>query len=488
MGLTSAPRWKSFARAGNALGALAMVLALSGCGGGGDGSASGPTVVSPSPTPTPTPTSSTCSLSARQDWAKSVLSEWYLFPNLIDNNVRKSDYTDLQSYIDALVAPAREQNKDRGFTYLTSIEEEEEYYSSGSTAGFGMLLAFDDENRLRVKEAFENAPAYAAGMDRGTEIIAAGRTDGSLKDISEMTNTELLDAFYAGDGGKRVFKFVTSSYVSGESATYTRTVTPADYELQPLSPRYGFNVNQTSAGKIGYVHLRTFIEPAEDKLRDVFGRFKAAGVSHVIIDVRYNGGGLIDTAAKFADLFNKGRDGEVWSTLELRESKPQYNDTYYFADEPNAIDAIKVAFIGTGSSASASEMMMNGQIPWSGENVALIGGNTFGKPVGQFAFDLEDCDDRLRVVTFRTVNAEGNADYFDGIASAMPNACSSRDNLDYPLGGKLDFMKNDAAVWVISGWCAPLVTGTQSTRSVALRRVPVPERPTIAQIEIPGLF
>ena len=108
-------------------GALAMVLAVTGCGGGSGESNGTPVVVSPSPTPSssPTPTSSNCSLSARQDWARSVLSEWYLFPDLIDSDVRKSDYNDLQSYIDALVAPAYQQEKDRGWTYLTSIEEEE---------------------------------------------------------------------------------------------------------------------------------------------------------------------------------------------------------------------------------------------------------------------------------------------------------------------------------------------------------------------------
>src|SRR3546814_6883456 len=98
---------------------------LASCGGGGGGGSSAPPVtVTPTPSPTPTPTpSASCSLSSRQAFAKAVIDEWYLFPNDVAT-VNASSYGDVQSYIDALLAPARAQNKDRYFTYITSIAEE----------------------------------------------------------------------------------------------------------------------------------------------------------------------------------------------------------------------------------------------------------------------------------------------------------------------------------------------------------------------------
>ena len=107
-----------------------------------------------------------CSLSARQDWALSVLQEWYLFPELLDTSVNKANFNDLQSYLDALVAPARAQNKDRFFTYITSIEEENELINSGSNAGFGFRLIYDvSNNRVYLAEVFESGPAFPAGFD-----------------------------------------------------------------------------------------------------------------------------------------------------------------------------------------------------------------------------------------------------------------------------------------------------------------------------------
>src|SRR3546814_7758149 len=99
------------------------------------------------------------------DWSSDVCSsdlidEWYLFPNDVATNVNPASYSDVQTYIDALLEPARAQNKDRYFTYITSIAEEEAYYASGSSAGYGVRLAYDPYNELLlIAEAYEGAPA-----------------------------------------------------------------------------------------------------------------------------------------------------------------------------------------------------------------------------------------------------------------------------------------------------------------------------------------
>src|SRR3990167_8350102 len=106
---------------------LSIVLAasLASCGGGGSsGGGNFGNAPTPTPSPTPTPTTSACALSARQDFAKAVIDEWYLFPSLVDSSVNKASYSTVQGYIDALVAPARAQSRDRFFTYITSIAEE----------------------------------------------------------------------------------------------------------------------------------------------------------------------------------------------------------------------------------------------------------------------------------------------------------------------------------------------------------------------------
>ena len=69
-------------------------------------------------------------------------------------------------------APARALNKDRFFTYITSIAEENAFFNSGSSAGFGVRLSYDAASQsVVIAEAYETAPAFAAGIDRGARII-----------------------------------------------------------------------------------------------------------------------------------------------------------------------------------------------------------------------------------------------------------------------------------------------------------------------------
>ncbi len=70
-----------------------------------------------------------------------MIDEWYLFPGDVATGVNAASYSDVESYIDALVAPARALGKDRYFTYITSIAEEEAFFTSGSSAGFGVRMA-----------------------------------------------------------------------------------------------------------------------------------------------------------------------------------------------------------------------------------------------------------------------------------------------------------------------------------------------------------
>lgn len=483
--------------------ALSLVLAiqLAACGGGGSSSAPA-TSGGGGGTPTPTPTSAACSLSARQDFADNVLNEWYLFPDLLQT-VNRSSVNSLQGYLDARVAPARNLGRDRFFTFETSIAEENALINSGSSAGFGVRLSYDTANRrLFVVEAYEGTAALGAGIDRGTEITAIGTTSANLQSVSSLFASggaqAVADALGPSTAGlSRVLRFVQPG-----GATLERTVTKTDFALDPVSDRYGFSVITDGARRIGYINLRTFIiADAVPQLRTIFGQLAAQGVTEVIIDLRYNGGGLVSVAESFGDLLGKGRVGQVFSRETLRASKAAENTTRLFQTEPNAITPTKVAVITTGASASASELLANSLIPYLGSNIALVGANSFGKPVGQFGFDLAACDLRLRVVAFQTVNAAGQGEYYNGLASVFPNTCRAGDDITRPLGdpqeasvaAALDFLGGRACT-PISGTGGAIAAGSDGGQS-ARQGLNLPEReplqpakPLPVQRELPGLF
>ncbi len=485
--------------------ALSLLLSVSlvACGGGGSSSSPPLAGGGGGGTPSPTPTSSACSLRAQQDFADSVLNEWYLFPDLLAP-ANPASFSNLDDYLDARVAPARAQNRDRFFTFATSIAEENALINSGSSAGFGVRFFYDtDARRVFVQEAYENASGFAAGLDRGTEVTAVGTSSANLQSVTSLFASggaqAVVNAFGPPTAGTtRVLRFTQPG-----GAVVERSITKTEYPLDPISDRYGAIILNDGPKRVGYLNLRTFIiADAANQLRAAFGQFAAQGVTEIIIDLRYNGGGLVDVADVMGDLMGSGRVGQVWSREVLRASKSAQNSTRTFRTEPNAIAPSKVAIITTGASASASELVANSLIPYLGSNLALVGSNSFGKPVGQAGFDLAACDLRVRAVAFQTVNANGQGDYFTGLASVVPNTCRAADDTTRPFGdpreasiaAALDFLGGRACTPITAGGTASSPGGLDESQSerqdfrLPERQPLQPLRPTPAQRELPGLF
>ncbi len=473
-------------------------MLLSACGGGGSGGSSGGggTVVLPTPTPTPTPTG-TCGLAQRQAFALATLQEWYLFPTDLATSANPASFSTVDDYIDALVAPARALGKDRFFTYITSIAEENAFFSSGSSAGFGVRFAYDTmARRAFIAEAFEGAPALTAGIDRGDEITAIGDTASTLRTVTDIIAAEGTSGVTAALGPSTA-GVTRTLRVTGPSGARTVTITKADFNLTPVSNRYGAKIITDGAKQIGYLNLRTFISSADQPLRDAFLNFRNAGVTEFIIDVRYNGGGLVSTAELIGDLLGRNRTtNQVWSRTTFRSSKSANDDTRFFNPGPNSVAPVKIAFIGTRGSASASELIINSSIPYLGNNMALIGANTFGKPVGQIAIDRAACDDRIRVVAFATGNSVGQSDYYNGLASKVPNSCRAADDVAFPLGDPREASVKTAIDFLAGRSCTAISAVDSRTSSADRTGTPggtaqqllMPDNPTPAQREVPGLF
>jgi len=199
-------------------------------------------------------------------------------------------------------------------------------------------------------------------------------------------------------------------------------------------------------------------------------------------------------AETLGDLLGADKVGQQFSRTIFRDSLSSNNATRLFETRPQAIAATKIALIGTGSTASASELVGNAFIPYLGNNTALVGSNTYGKPVGQIARDKAECDDRLRVVAFRTVNAAGGGDYYNGLASVYPQTCAATDDIFDPLGS-VDEASTGAALGFLRGAACSAIgqagAAGQSQRG-QIKQVEYqairPTEPSAAQYRIPGLF
>ncbi|WP_442612652.1 S41 family peptidase [Parasphingopyxis sp.] len=482
---------------GTALSALALLAACGGGGGGGGASSAAPPPSASAPPP-PSPASSPCSVAARQQWAGAQIDEWYLFPETLPANRSPAGFATVSAYIDNLTATARSQGRDRFFTHLTSIAEENAFFQQGANAGFGIRLSYDGAGRrLFVSEAFEGAPALAAGIDRGTEILAIGTSSADLRTISQIVANGGQAALTQALGPSSAGVQRTLRVKDPVNGTRTLSVTKADFDLDPVSPRYGARVIKDGGREIGYLNLRTFIETAEPALTAAFDDFKARGITEFIIDLRYNGGGLVSTAELMGNLLARNRMNDVFARLTYRPSKSQFSSVKRISPKAESVAPTRIAFIGTGATASASELVINAFIPFLGSDLALVGSDTFGKPVGQIAEDRAQCDDRLRIVAFATENSAGNADYFDGLAGSVGASCAAGDDVGFALGDPRENSIARALDFLAGRSCQPIsatasASGTEAGQAepgqLRQRAMLTPARPSAAQFHSPGIF
>jgi C-terminal processing protease CtpA/Prc len=456
--------------------ACALLVAMAGCGGGGGGGGNDGDALA------------SCGEPALKQFVLDVTREWYLFDDLLPTSVNTADFADAEALLDYLTATARDQGKDRYFSYLTTRAAEQSMLGGGQYIGFGFLTPTNPvDDRPMILEVYESSPASDAGMQRGDEITHVNSGSGWVP-VSELLagdGTISDDLGPAEIGVQRGLRLLRDG-VTREVTLVKRTVT-----IDPVSDLYGVDIfPQPGTPGVGYLNLRTYITTADPQLRSAFAQFRALGLQDFIIDLRYNGGGLVSISELINNLLGDGLStADVQFRFVHNTRKSGENSTVRFDPTNQSVQPVRIAFLTTRLTASASEMNINSMSPWV--TVAIVGEDTYGKPVGQYAFDLPGCQDRLRLVTFKTVNSLDQGDYYDGLAASIPYACAATDTLDQPLGSTSDGMVAEAMAWLGTGTCTtPMATGLARAKTSAAefaQRFPRPRHLSAAQRWLPGL-
>ncbi len=283
-------------------------------------------------------------------------------------------------------------------------------------------------------------------------------------------NIKRGDIFYAVNGTP-----LTISNYQSLLANANYTLNLADYSSGNITPN-GLSVDLTkteltenpvfynqiiTAGthKVAYLVYNGFTANFDTQLNDAFGQIKAGGATDLVLDLRYNSGGSVLTATRLASMITGQFNGQLFAKQQWN-SKVQ---TYLEANNPgqltnnftntigngvalNSLNFIKIYILTSISSASASELVINGLQPYI--NVVLIGDKTTGKNAGSRTlydsptFTKTDVNPdhkyALQPLLFKTVNKIGYGDYQSGIE---PNVLLKEDlgnlsqlgNTDEPL-------------------------------------------------------
>lgn len=459
------------------LATAALLAGAAGCGssggdGGGIGDGDG--------------AAGTCAESVRKQWVLGVARDWYLFDDLLPATVNTSEFATAEVLLDHLTATAREQRKDRYFSYLTTRSEDASLLGEGEFVGFGFRTRTDAGNRPMIVEVFEASPAAEAGLLRGDEIVAVDAGSGFVPVVDLLADgSTISDALGPAEPGVRRGLRLVHDGVEREVSLVKRVVT-----IDPVPDGYGVAVLPLAGTPgVAYLNLRSYLSTADPQLVAAFAGFRALGLTDYIVDLRYNGGGLLGTAELLNNLLGGARSSsDVQLRLLHNPRRAAEDETRYFRPRAESVQPVRVAFLTSGATASASEINVNSLAPWL--EVAIVGEDTLGKPVGQYAFDLAGCEDRLRLVSFRNVNALGQGDYYDGLAATMGYACAAEDTLDEPLGAPSEGLVQAALEWLRTGACPTVIaSGTARAKTAAASgdRYPLPRTPSPAQRWLPGV-
>jgi carboxyl-terminal processing protease len=456
---------------------VTLLAACSGGGGGGDGGNNGGGGGT-----------GACSETARKQWVLDVARDWYLFPETLPATVNLSAYRTAEELLDALTATARAEGKDRYFSYLTTRAAENSLLGEGEFVGFGFRNRTDQGNRPFILDVFENSPAAAAGLRRGDEIVAVNEGNGFVPVSQSLVNGKTLSDLL----GPAEVGITRGLRILRDGSTFEVSLTKRTVRLDPVPDDFGSKVIPFAGTTgIGYLHLRSYISTADPQLRTAFAEFRARDIEYFIIDLRYNGGGLVSTAELVNNLLGGARSSsDVQYRIVHNSARSNQNSTVRFQPQSQTVRPVRIAFLTTQASASASEININTLEPYV--ETAIVGSNTFGKPVGQYAFDLAGCEDRLRLVAFKTVNSQGAGDYYNGLASTMRYACAAPDTLDAPLGTVQDRLVSEAMYWLSNGACRTVMTTGQAGGQLkpAFDRAtpyPRPQQPSDAEHWLPGV-
>lgn len=369
-------------------------------------------------------------------WVRSWIDDTYLWYDEVPT-LSAANYATPIDYFAVLKTSALTSSgkpKDRfHFTYDTAAYQG--LSSNGQEIGYGIRFAYLSSvppRDVRVAYVEPNSPASSAGVTRGMRLRTVDGID--------VTNGSNVDGLNAGLAPQKAGEVHQLGLRRLDGSDITLSLTATDIVSSAV-----MNVKTipTASGNVGYLQFNQHSVAAESQLMDAMAALRDAAVSDLVLDMRYNGGGLLGIASEVASMIapSNSTTGQTFERLIYNRKNPFgtsaaasrvpfYATAQYGPRSGTPLPRLnlpRVLVLAGGDTCSASESVVNG-LRGIGVNVALVGGTTCGKPYGFYPQD--NCGTTYFTIQFQGVNAQGQGDYGDGFAPT----CSVADDFSHALG------------------------------------------------------
>lgn len=240
-----------------------------------------------------------------------------------------------------------------------------------------------------IRLVLNGSPADLAGLQRGMIISGVDGTALNRDNFGGLL-TQDTSTFNFADYDTNSTETVDDDLIipNGESTTVNST-------LFTENPVHRTEVINVDGETIGYIAYNSFNNNFETELNQAFGELQAANVQHLVLDLRYNGGGVINTATRLGSMITGQFNGEVFSRAFFSPNRQDENTTFNFPNTIgdgaaiNSLNLDRVYVITTDRSASASELIINSLRPYI--EVIQVGTTTTGKTtINRLVFDSPD--------------------------------------------------------------------------------------------------
>ncbi len=420
-----------------------------------------------------------CTDNRQKNWVRSFLNESYLFYReapltTIDPNTYSGT---VQNLFAAYTTNGVPNNKDR-FSFVLTQAEADGIFASGVPTDVG----FEVRRDRNYPDAFGNGIIRIAYIDPGSNAAAAGFRRGqviaSVNGVGTAYGTtqaqvDLLNSMFGSPAGTTFNVGVQDSV--GAPIHYLTAIATA-YSSSPLITSFIAPASGASPA-IGYLAFGSFATPiGEVQLADTFKSFAAAGVTALVVDLRYNGGGYVDIASQLGFMVA----GQIrtanrpFETLVYNDKRTAENGsipftstiTSFFGNDARANEPLSSLNLGTvyvlttRSTCSASEAFISG-LRGVGVQVVTVGGTTCGKPYG-FS-QRNNCTLAYFALEFQGQNALG----FVVPTTGLTQTCTVSDDFDHALGDPSERMLSGALSYQATASC-PAISFAQPSLATQL--------------------
>ncbi len=410
-----------------------------------------------------------------QTWASEVytnMKDIYLWNDVLPTSFDASKYPTATKTLDYLA----------GLKISTETNEAIDHYSfldkignlsgeiSGGTAsgdyGFMITAAYTSSTEVSffVNYVYKNSPAGLAGVARSYQIISVNGstavhpeadTNGSL--ITSSTGyTTVVNALFDSSTASFGFK-------KPDGTTFTVSLNTASYSINSVLCDTVYTVNSK---KVGYLVFNQFLgSTSQTELSNSITKFQNNGVQSLIVDLRYNGGGSVETCEMFCNLIApSAANGQIMYSYKMNAALTEQTaaaDMVTKFAKTNSFQPTEIYFIVSGNTASAAELLINNLRPYYTGNLYLIGETTYGKPCGFWVTPIGYTDTQtttkegydLYAVSFEMVNSNNEGGYYSGMtpgSSKYPGVLAY-DSYNLSWGNTADLSLSQALSHISSG-------------------------------------